>query len=208
MICTWAHLIPNVLHLENYRVLCSVVLGTWQDYEHHRVRPLIVSWGRTCWVNSLWIKFILTWRAARFLLFKKPNCFLTLCHLSFQNKEETERKKCSFKTRTWNISNIPTNLLWEGKLKKGSLVMLWIHHLLALKSYSAQVSQAALVVKKQKTKNPPANAGDVGDAGSISRLGQSPGGGSSILAWRIPWTKEPSGLQSIGCKSLHTTEAT
>ena len=23
---------------------------------------------------------------------------------------------------------------------------------------------------------------------------------SSILAWRIPWTEEPSGLQSMGCK--------
>ena len=23
---------------------------------------------------------------------------------------------------------------------------------------------------------------------------------SSILAWRIPWTEEPGGLQSLGCK--------
>ena len=23
---------------------------------------------------------------------------------------------------------------------------------------------------------------------------------SSILAWRIPWTEEPDGLQSIGCR--------
>ena len=46
-------------------------------------------------------------------------------------------------------------------------------------------SQVALVVK-----NPPANAGDVRDAGSIPGLGRSPGGGHgnqcSILAWRIP----------------------
>ena len=28
---------------------------------------------------------------------------------------------------------------------------------------------------------------------------------SSILAWRIPWTEKPGGLQSIG---LHTTEVT
>ena len=44
-------------------------------------------------------------------------------------------------------------------------------------------------------KNPPANAGDVRDTGSISESGKSPGGGygthSSILAWRIPWTEEP-----------------
>ena len=31
---------------------------------------------------------------------------------------------------------------------------------------------------------------------------------SSILAWRIPWTEEPGGLQSIGHKELDTTEAT
>jgi len=30
---------------------------------------------------------------------------------------------------------------------------------------------------------------------------------SSILAWRIPWTKEPSGLQSIGPQT-DTMEAT
>ena len=29
---------------------------------------------------------------------------------------------------------------------------------------------------------------------------------SSILAWRIPWTEEPDGLQSMGHKELDTTE--
>ena len=29
---------------------------------------------------------------------------------------------------------------------------------------------------------------------------------SSILAWRIPWTEEPDGLQSLGCKESETTE--
>ena len=29
---------------------------------------------------------------------------------------------------------------------------------------------------------------------------------SSILAWEIPWTEEPGGLQSIGCRKLDTTE--
>ena len=28
----------------------------------------------------------------------------------------------------------------------------------------------------------------------------------SILAWRIPWTEEPGGLQSMGCKESDTTE--
>ena len=29
---------------------------------------------------------------------------------------------------------------------------------------------------------------------------------SSILAWRIPWTEEPDGLQSIGSQRVDTTE--
>ena len=48
----------------------------------------------------------------------------------------------------------------------------------------------------------PAKAGDLRDTGLIPGLGRSSGIGndnhSSIHAWRIPWTEEPSGLQSIG----------
>ena len=44
-------------------------------------------------------------------------------------------------------------------------------------------------------KNLPADSGDIRDAGSITGSGRSPGGG--ILAWRIKWTEEPGGLQSI-----------
>ena len=42
-------------------------------------------------------------------------------------------------------------------------------------------------------KNPPDNAGDVRDVGSIQMATHS-----SILAWRIPWTEETGGLWSIG----------
>ena len=64
------------------------------------------------------------------------------------------------------------------------------------------VSQVVVVVKKL-----PANAGDERDEGLIPGLGRSPGGGPatypSILVWRIPWTEEPSRLQS---KGLHRVE--
>ena len=30
---------------------------------------------------------------------------------------------------------------------------------------------------------------------------------SSVLAWRIPWTEEHGGLQSVGSQELDTTEA-
>ena len=50
------------------------------------------------------------------------------------------------------------------------------------------------------------SAYNAGDSGSIPGLGSSPGDGkklphSSILAWRIPWTEEPGGLQSVMSKS-------
>ena len=50
------------------------------------------------------------------------------------------------------------------------------------------------------------SAHNVGDPGSIPGLGGSPGEGngthSSILAWRIPRTEEPGGLQSTGSQRV------
>ena len=55
-------------------------------------------------------------------------------------------------------------------------------------------------------KNPPANAGDIRDAVSIPGLGRSPGGGHGnplqYLAWKIPWTGELGGLQSMGSQRI------
>ena len=67
--------------------------------------------------------------------------------------------------------------------------------------YLYKPSQVALEVK-----NPPANAGDVRDAGSIPRLGRSPGGGNSnplqYSCLKTPWTEEPGGLQSMGLQRV------
>ena len=61
--------------------------------------------------------------------------------------------------------------------------------------------QVALVVK-----NPPAKAGDVRDVGSIpgseDPLEKEMATHSSILAWRILWTEEPGGLQSMGSQRV------
>ena len=47
-------------------------------------------------------------------------------------------------------------------------------------------------------KNPPANAGNIRDVGSIpgqeDPLEEGMATHSGILAWRIPWTEEPGGL--------------
>ena len=55
-------------------------------------------------------------------------------------------------------------------------------------------------------KNPPATAGDVRDMGLIPGMGRSPGKEmaihSSILAWEIPWTEKPIGLQSMGSQRV------
>ena len=48
-------------------------------------------------------------------------------------------------------------------------------------------------------KNLPANAGDVGTIpGRDDPLEEEMAVQSSILAWEIPWTEEPGGLQSMG----------
>ena len=65
-------------------------------------------------------------------------------------------------------------------------------------------TKASLVVLV--VNNPPANAGDIRDAGSIPRSGKAPGGGRGNLlqysCWEIPWTQEPGGLQSMGSQRV------
>ena len=60
-----------------------------------------------------------------------------------------------------------------------------------------RASPVLLVVK-----NLPASAGDAREVRSIPGSGRSPGGGHGhpvqYSCWRIPWTEEPGGLQSMG----------
>ena len=71
---------------------------------------------------------------------------------------------------------------------------LWIHAL--LDTLCTGPFQVALVVKSL-----PAKAGDIRDAGLIPGSGRPPGGGNGnplqYFAWRIQWTEEPGGLQSV-----------
>ena len=55
----------------------------------------------------------------------------------------------------------------------------------------------ALVVK-----NTFANAGEVRDVGQEDPLESEMAINSSILAWRIPWTEEPSRIQSVGLQRV------
>ena len=64
-----------------------------------------------------------------------------------------------------------------------------------------KASQGALVVK-----NPPASAADmslwVWSLGQGNPLEEGIAAHSRILAWRIPWTEEPGGLQSTGLQRV------
>ena len=46
--------------------------------------------------------------------------------------------------------------------------------------------------------NLPANAGDASSIPGLDPLEEGMATHFSILAWRIPWTEEPGGLQSMG----------
>ena len=63
---------------------------------------------------------------------------------------------------------------------------------------------SGVVVKDSRT-----NTEDIGDVGLIPGSRRSSGKEmathSSITAWEIPWTEEPSGLQFMGSRELDTT---
>ena len=56
-----------------------------------------------------------------------------------------------------------------------------------------------------EVKNPPANAGDMGLIPGLGRsMEKEMATHTSILAWEISWTEEPSGLQSMGSQKSQT----
>ena len=73
----------------------------------------------------------------------------------------------------------------------------WHHILLSIGNISLSFPGGSVV------KNLPANAGD---EGLIPESGRSCGEGndpySSVYAWKIPWTEEPDGLQSMGLQRV------
>ena len=70
--------------------------------------------------------------------------------------------------------------------------------------YMSNWFRASLVA--QLVKNPPAlqetSVWSLGGEDSLEKEMATP---SSILAWEIPWTEEPGGLQSIESQELDTT---
>ena len=61
----------------------------------------------------------------------------------------------------------------------------------------------------QTVKNPPATQeNQVRSLGREDPLEKEMATHSSIPAWTVPWTEEPGGLQSMGCKQSDMIEAT
>ena len=80
----------------------------------------------------------------------------------------------------------------------------WLTYLAGIAA--KQLTGKPLVVHMHATSYSSANAGDTRDAGSIPGSGRSlekqTTTHSSILAWRIPWTEESGGLQSMGSQRV------
>ena len=55
-------------------------------------------------------------------------------------------------------------------------------------------------------KNLSDNAGDLGSIPGSDPLEKEMATHSRILAWRLPWTEEPGGLQFMGLQKSDTTE--
>ena len=90
-----------------------------------------------------------------------------------------------------------------GNLWRIHVVYLWRIHVIYLWWIHVDIRQNQyniLKLKNKKKNNQSANVGDIRDVVLIPGSGRSPGEGNgnfSVNAWRIPWTEEPSGLQSI-----------
>ena len=91
--------------------------------------------------------------------------------------------------------SLPSTLIRRVKLRWGSRECIWGVRIVG--DTELKNSKVALAVK-----NPCANAGKERDVGLIPGSGISPGGGCGIplqySSLEIPWTEEPSGLQSMG----------
>ena len=91
------------------------------------------------------------------------------------------------------------------KFRSIELVMPSNHFILCSPLLPSWDFQVALVVK-----NPPTNAGDARDTGSVSGLVRALGGGNGnplqYSCWKIPWTEETGGPQCVGRKASDMTE--
>ena len=101
-----------------------------------------------------------------------------------------------------------------GTLHSSTSIKKWVLNLWGWRVWSKFNGTSQVV---QLIQNLPANEGDAKDDGSIPGSGRSleqkMAAQASILAWKIPWTEEPGGLQSMGAQRVrhkwaHTQQQT
>ena len=96
-------------------------------------------------------------------------------------------------------------MVWLGKLKEKKKL-----YLIRVKTPNYQTPllfhKSVLFLEKYIYSDGKESDCSAGDPGLIPGLGRSPGEGnathSSILAWKIWWTEEPGGLQSMESQDL------
>ena len=122
---------------------------------------------------------------------KKKEC-LVVATLINENVQMAERKNISI--HSGNIEDLLCAVSEMNKIDK--ILSSWIFHVGRLPS----ATQLLLELDGKES------ACNVGDSGSIPCSGDPPEKGtathSSILAWRIQWTGDPGGLQSIGSQRV------
>ena len=116
----------------------------------------------------------------------------------------------------WVITSSPNNKSSRRKGPTSSVVEIWFGLVL---NFVGSIWGLTFSINNMGTKGSPGgsdskeSACNVGDPASIPVSGRSPGEGnryllSTILAWRIPWTEEPGGLQSMGPQRVRQDWAT
>ena len=94
----------------------------------------------------------------------------------------------------------------KDKVPIGAWIYLWAFCFVLLIYISVFVAGEFFTNFHVVIKNPPANTEDVKDMSqSLNRenpLEEEMATHSSILAWKIPWTEEPGGLQFMGSQRV------
>ena len=127
---------------------------------------------------------------------KKKSCFQYIRNLKF-NKIKIENE--SYKQQKYNLQFWALGI--HGTLHQKIPCLVRAHFLFLRRLFSCCVLMA------QSVKNLPSMQETwVRLLGREDPLEKEMATHSSILAWRIPWTKEPGRLQSMGLQKLDTTQ--